>query len=77
MFSLYHGSTFPIAPPVLGCDEDHAQLDQIPIPTGLWIFQWELYRKMMENDDPGQQPWTEMRFPLYAALIARNPIVLT
>jgi len=68
------GAPSPSSPPVLGCDEDHAQLDQIPIPTGLWDFSVGI---VWENDDPGQQPWTEMRFPLYAALIARNPIVLT
>ena len=37
VFSLYRGSTFPFPiPPVLGCDEDHAQLDQILIPEALW-----------------------------------------
>ena len=52
MFALY--GTIPAAP-VLGCDEDHAQLDQIPIPKGLCS---------VENGDLNGQPWTEMRFSL-------------
>ena len=64
MFALY--GTIPAAP-VLGCDEDHAQLDQIPIPKGLCS---------VENGDLNGQPWREMRFPCEDEDELKNHLIL-